>query len=134
MATEVVLSYTVIQPLTLQDATVFINTLSKFGCQFALDDFGSGLSSFAYLKNLSVDVLKIDGMFVKDMLDDPIDSEMVKSINQIGHVMGLETIAEFVENEQILDKLRDIGVDYAQGYHLGKPIPIASLLNSNNTN
>ncbi len=118
----------------LQDATVFINTLSKFGCQFALDDFGSGLSSFAYLKNLSVDVLKIDGMFVKDMLDDPIDSEMVKSINQIGHVMGLETIAEFVENEQILDKLRDIGVDYAQGYHLGKPIPIASLLNSNNTN
>jgi EAL domain-containing protein (putative c-di-GMP-specific phosphodiesterase class I) len=68
------------------------------------------------------------------MLDDPIDSEMVKSINQIGHVMGLETIAEFVENEQILDKLRDIGVDYAQGYHLGKPIPIASLLNSNNTN
>jgi EAL domain-containing protein (putative c-di-GMP-specific phosphodiesterase class I) len=95
-----------------------------------LDDFGSGLSSFAYLKHLQVNFLKIDGMFVKDMLDDPIDFEMVKSINQIGHVMELETIAEFVENEQILDKLREIGIDYAQGYHLGKPQPIASLLES----
>ena len=112
----------------LHDATAFMQTLSKLGCRFALDDFGSGLSSFAYLKNLQVDLLKIDGMFVKDMLDDPIDFEMVKSINQIGHVMGLETIAEFVENEQILDKLREIGIDYAQGYHLGKPRPIASLL------
>ena len=118
----------------LQDATVFMKTLSKFGCQFALDDFGSGLSSFAYLKNLQVDVLKIDGMFVKDMLDDPIDYEMVKSINQIGHVMGLETIAEFVENDQILEKLREIGVDYVQGYHLGKPMPIAKILNKNNKN
>ncbi|BCG64301.1 MAG: two-component system, chemotaxis family, CheB/CheR fusion protein [Methyloprofundus sp.] len=114
----------------LHDATVFMQTLSELGCRFALDDFGSGLSSFAYLKNLQVDLLKIDGMFVKDMLDDPIDFEMVKSINQIGHVMGLETIAEFVENEQILDKLREIGIDYAQGYHLGKPQPIASLLES----
>ncbi|MDT8424940.1 MAG: EAL domain-containing protein [Methyloprofundus sp.] len=115
----------------LQDATLFMKTLSKFGCQFALDDFGSGLSSFAYLKNLNVDVLKIDGMFVKDMLDDPIDHEMVKSINQIGHVMGLETIAEFVENNQILEQLRTIGVDYAQGYYLGKPVPIDSILNNN---
>ncbi len=115
----------------LQDATVFMKTLSKFGCQFSLDDFGSGLSSFAYLKNLQVDVLKIDGMFVKDMLDDPIDYEMVKSINQIGHVMGLETIAEFVENDQVLEKLREIGVDYVQGYHLGKPMPIAKILNNN---
>jgi diguanylate cyclase (GGDEF)-like protein/PAS domain S-box-containing protein len=115
----------------LQDATVFMKTLSKFGCQFSLDDFGSGLSSFAYLKNLQVDVLKIDGMFVKDMLDDPIDYEMVKSINQIGHVMGLETIAEFVENDQVLERLREIGVDYVQGYHLGKPMPIANILNTN---
>jgi diguanylate cyclase (GGDEF)-like protein/PAS domain S-box-containing protein len=114
----------------LHDATVFMQTLSELGCRFALDDFGSGLSSFAYLKHLQVNFLKIDGMFVKDMLDDPIDFEMVKSINQIGHVMELETIAEFVENEQILDKLREIGIDYAQGYHLGKPQPIASLLES----
>ena len=112
----------------LKEAAIFMQTLSKFGCRFSLDDFGSGLSSFAYLKNLQFDVLKIDGMFVKDMLDEPISFEMVKSINQIGHVMGLETIAEFVENQQILEKLREIGVDYAQGYHIGKPVPIESLL------
>ena len=112
----------------LRDATIFMRTLSEFGCRFALDDFGSGLSSFAYLKNLQVDVLKIDGMFVKDMLDDPIDFEMVKSINDIGHVMGLETIAEFVESDEIADKLRDIGVDYAQGYAYGQPIPIDEIL------
>lgn len=112
----------------LRDATVFMKTLSELGCRFALDDFGSGLSSFAYLKNLKVDVLKIDGMFVKDMLEDPIDFEMVKSINDIGHVMGLETIAEFVENDEIADKLREIGVDYAQGYTFGYPMPIDTIL------
>lgn len=112
----------------LRDATVFIKTLSELGCRFALDDFGSGLSSFAYLKNLQVSVLKIDGMFVKDMLSDPIDFEMVKSINDIGHVMGLETIAEFVENDDVADKLREIGVDYAQGYALGEPAPIETIL------
>jgi len=112
----------------LRDATFFMKTLSEFGCRFALDDFGSGLSSFAYLKNLKVDALKIDGMFVKDMLDDPIDYEMVKSINDIGHVMGLETIAEFVENEQVAEELRAIGVDYAQGYALGRPMPIDRIL------
>ena len=114
----------------LRDATVFMRTLSELGCRFALDDFGSGLSSFAYLKNLKVNVLKIDGMFVKDMLEDPIDFAMVKSINDIGHVMGLETIAEFVESDEIADKLREIGVDYAQGYALGKPVPIDTLLNN----
>ena len=97
------------------------------GCLFALDDFDSGMSSFAYLKNLSVDFLKIDGMFVKDILDDPIDFEMVKSINEIGHVMGKKTIAEFVENEAILAKLDEIGVDYAQGYGIGMPEPIESI-------
>lgn len=112
----------------LRDAAVFIKTLKEFGCRFALDDFGSGLSSFAYLKNLQVDTLKIDGMFVKDMLHDSLDYEMVKSINEIGHVMGLETIAEFVESEDILDKLREIGVDYAQGYNMGKPMPIDNIL------
>ena len=112
----------------LRDATVFIGTLSELGCQFVLDDFGSGLSSFAYLKNLQVHALKIDGMFVRDMITDPIDYEMVKSINDIGHVMGLVTIAEFVENDQITDKLREIGVDYVQGFGIGIPEPIDKIL------
>ncbi|MFT5134866.1 MAG: EAL domain-containing protein (putative c-di-GMP-specific phosphodiesterase class I), partial [Gammaproteobacteria bacterium] len=100
----------------LNAATNFISTLKGLGCQFALDDFGSGLSSFAYLKNLPVDYLKIDGMFIKNIVDDPIDRAMVKSINEIGHVMGMQTIAEFVENDEIKGMLREIGVNYAQGY------------------
>ncbi len=111
----------------LSDAKVLIQSLKAFGCHFALDDFGSGLSSFAYLKNLAVDFLKIDGVFVKDMLQDPMDMAMVKSINEIGHVMGKRTIAEFVESEAILEKLRAIGVDYAQGYAIGRPQPIDSM-------
>ncbi|OUR73478.1 hypothetical protein A9Q78_03555 [Methylophaga sp. 41_12_T18] len=108
----------------LRDAQVFIKTLREFGCLFALDDFGSGLSSFAYLKNLPVDSLKIDGMFVKDIIDDAIDEAMVKSINEIGHLMGMTTIAEFVENDAIKQRLTEMGVDYVQGYGIGKPIPI----------
>ena len=105
-------------------AADFMNALKAKGCRFALDDFGSGLSSFAYLKNLPVDFLKIDGIFVKDIVDDPLDFAMVKSINEIGHVMGKKTIAEFVENAAILEKLRQIGVDYAQGYGIERPRPI----------
>jgi EAL domain-containing protein (putative c-di-GMP-specific phosphodiesterase class I) len=112
----------------LRNANSFIKALSEIGCQFSLDDFGSGLSSFGYLKNLPVQSIKIDGMFVRDMNSDPLDFEMVKSINDIGHVMGLETIAEFVEDEHIWEKLRSIGVDYGQGYHLGKPMPIDAIL------
>jgi Amt family ammonium transporter len=108
----------------LSSANYFIRTLKQSGCRFSLDDFGSGLSSFAYLKNLPVDYLKIDGAFVKDLADDPIDHEMVRAINQIGHVMDLETIAEFVENDAILDRLRDIGVDYAQGFGVARPSPL----------
>ncbi|MDX2319327.1 MAG: EAL domain-containing protein [Moritella sp.] len=115
----------------LAHATVFINTLTTFGCQFALDDFGSGLSSFAYLKNLPVNTLKIDGIFVKDILTNPIDAAMVKSINEIGHLMELKTIAEFVENDAIKQKIEAIGIDFAQGYGIGKPQPIDNMLNSN---
>lgn len=108
-------------------ATKFINQLKEQGCLFSLDDFGSGLSSFAYLKNLPVDFLKIDGLFVKDILDDKVDLAMVKSINEVGHVMGKKTIAEFVENEQIFNLLSVLGVDYAQGYGIGKPVPLDEL-------
>jgi EAL domain-containing protein (putative c-di-GMP-specific phosphodiesterase class I) len=100
-----------------------MQTLKRLGCRFALDDFGSGLSSFAYLKNLPVDFLKIDGVFVKDIADDPIDFTMVKSIHELGRVMGKQTIAECVENSAVLEKLKEIGVDYAQGYHIGRPRP-----------
>lgn len=106
----------------------FISELRKFGCRFALDDFGSGLSSFGYLKNLAVDYLKIDGAFVKDIVCDPIDRAMVKSINEIGQVMGMETIAEFVENEEIKTMLKEIGVNYAQGFAIHKPQPFIELL------
>lgn len=108
----------------LSTASYFIRTLKQAGCHFSLDDFGSGLSSFAYLKNLPVDYLKIDGAFVKDLADDPIDRAMVQAINQIGHVMNLKTIAEFVENDAIMQRLGDIGVDYAQGYGVSKPTPL----------
>lgn len=108
----------------LSKATVFINELKNYGCQFALDDFGSGLSSFAYLKNLPVNYLKIDGSFVKDISSDKIDRAMVESIQQIGEVMKLRTIAEHVEDESTLLILQEIGVDYVQGYHLGRPVAI----------
>jgi len=108
----------------LAKAKQFIDTLRSRGCEFALDDFGSGMSSFSYLKDLPVDYLKIDGAFVKDMIDDPIDCAMVKSINEIGHVMGKKTIAEFVENDAILDRLKELGVDYAQGFGIARPQPL----------
>lgn len=111
----------------LSYATKFINQLKERGCLFSLDDFGSGLSSFAYLKSLPVDYLKIDGLFVKDILDDKVDLAMVKSINEVGHVMDKKTIAEFVENEKIFNLLNELGVDYAQGYGIGKPVPLDEL-------
>ncbi len=117
----------------LSAAITFITTLRKIGCRFALDDFGSGLSSFGYLKTLPVNYLKIDGMFVRGIVDDPIDHAMVKSINDIGHVMGMQTIAEFVENDEIKSKLKEIGVNYAQGYGIERPRPLDELLSCSKT-
>ena len=105
----------------LNQARSFISALKTLGCMFALDDFGSGLSSFAYLKNLQVDFLKIDGGFVRDMVHDQIDFAMVHAINDIGRVMDIRTIAEFVENDEILRLLANIGVDYAQGFGVARP-------------
>lgn len=102
-------------------ASRFINALKELGCMFALDDFGTGLSSFGYLKHFPVDYLKIDGSFVKEILHDPIDREMVRSINEIGHLTNKKTIAEFAENNEIITMLKGMGVDYAQGYGVSEP-------------
>lgn len=107
----------------LGEAIHFIKQLSEQGFLFALDDFGTGMSSFAYLKNLPIDFLKIDGSFVRDILHDPIDRAMVKSINDIGHIMGLKTIAEYVENDEIRAQLVIMQIDYFQGYGISQPQP-----------
>lgn len=111
----------------LNTAIHFMNVLKKLGCSFALDDFGSGLSSFSYLTSLPVDYLKIDGSFVMDIDKDPMHYAMVKSINEVGQVMGIKTIAEFATSEEIIRCLKEIGVDNAQGYAVARPIPLASL-------
>lgn len=109
-------------------AQEFMRTMKRSGCLFALDDFGTGMSSFGYLKNLPVDYLKIDGVFVKDILHDQIDLFMVESINRIGELMNIKTIAEFAESDAIIDKLSQIGVDYAQGFGVGHPVPLEQFL------
>ena len=105
----------------MTDAKAFIARLKAIGCQFALDDFGSGFSSYSYLKYLPADYLKIDGTFVQGLADDPVDQAIVQSMNQVAHASGKETIAEFVENARSLELLRRYGVDFAQGYHVGRP-------------
>jgi len=112
----------------LARARDFIARFKSMGCRFALDDFGSGLSSFGYLKSLSVDYLKIAGDFIEGMVEDPVDHAMVEAINQIGHVMGLTTIAESVENAPILNSIRELGVDYAQGLGIDTPKPLHQVL------
>jgi EAL domain-containing protein (putative c-di-GMP-specific phosphodiesterase class I) len=108
----------------LQQATGLMTALRALGCRFSLDDFGSGMSSFGYLRHLPVDFLKIDGRFVKGLADDPVNQAMVEAINRVGHVMGLATIAEFVESGETLGCLARIGVDFCQGYEVHVPQPL----------
>ncbi|NJD08765.1 MAG: DUF1631 family protein [Methylococcaceae bacterium] len=111
-------------------AETFIRQIRRYGCRFSLDDFGSGFSSYSYLKNLKVDYLKIDGSFVRELATSATDYAMVKSMTEIGHSLGLKIVAEYVESDIILEKLKEIGVDYAQGYYIGKPGPLAKLADS----
>lgn len=112
-----------------QQGIAFLNKLTQLGCLVSLDDFGTGLSSYEYLKQLPAHILKIDGQFIKNMLDDELDLAMVKSMNEIAHIMEKKTIAEFVENKEIFNKLIEMGVDYAQGYYLDTPKDINTLFN-----
>lgn len=111
----------------LKNAIRSVTILQDIGCKIALDDFGSGLSSFAYLKNLPVDYLKIDGSLIKDLQKDKVNVTMVKSIIHIGHSMGLETIAEYVENDEVIDILRGLKIDYIQGYGVAQPVPLEEI-------
>ena len=112
----------------LKEAKLFIEQLSKKGCLFSLDDFGTGMASFEYLHALPLNTLKIDGSFIKDITSDPIKFEMVKSMQNIANLMSLETVAEYVENQAIIDKLNEIGVHHHQGYHYSKPKPIQAFM------
>ncbi len=98
-----------------------MNKLHKVGCKFSLDNFGSGLSSFTYLKNLPVDYIKMDGVFVRSILDDSVNHAMIKAINEIGQTLGRKTVAMHIENGQLLSTIKELGVNYAQGFHVGKP-------------
>ncbi len=115
----------------LQRASQFMQDIRALGCRIALDDFGSGLSSFSYLKALPVDFIKIDGGFVKNMLNEPMDIAIVEAIHQLGQAAGIETIAEFVEDNETLEKLRSMGINYAQGFAIGKPEPLVNPLLDN---
>ncbi len=115
---------------SLTSALEFMEELHGHGVHFALDDFGAGLSSFGYLQQLPIDYLKIDGRFVRNMLEDRMDAAIVRSVNDLGHALGIGTVAEFVENEAIREQLREMGVDYAQGYGIARPAPLAELLRS----
>jgi EAL domain-containing protein (putative c-di-GMP-specific phosphodiesterase class I) len=116
----------------LNDVATFMHKLSKYGCKFSLDDFGSGLSSFTYLKNLPVDFLKIDGHFIKNVTHDPVDQSMVEAIAKVGQAMGIKCIAERVESQDVLAKLAEIGIEYAQGFYISRPKPIEEFKRTGN--
>ncbi|MEA3180491.1 MAG: hypothetical protein QOI59_4014 [Gammaproteobacteria bacterium] len=112
---------------SLSNAIYFMRELKARGCKFSLDDFGSGLSSFMYLKTLPVDFLKIDGQFISHIAEDAVDRSMVEAISKVGRALGIATVAECVESEAVLDELKRIGVDFAQGFFVAAPLPIAQL-------
>ncbi len=114
--------------LDIVETKKVISELHQLGCSFAIDDFGSGFSSFAYLKELPADYIKLDGSFIRNLHKDKVDRALVHSIIKVVKALGRQTVAEFVENEEILTFLEQNGVDYAQGYHLGKPMPIESIV------
>ncbi len=116
--------------INLNATSDFIEQFNHLGCQFSLDDFGTGFSSYGYLKNLAVNQIKIDGNFVKDLKVDPIDRAMVNSINEVAKAIGMQTVAEFVESDAIFNELKAIGVDYAQGYSIHRPAPLSQLVNN----
>lgn len=111
----------------LQKAQIFIERIRQLGCRFALDDFGSGMSSFGYLKHLPVDHLKIDGSFIRDLVDDPVNYAMVKAIQEVATTMQIQTVAEYVENDEILEQLKLIGIDYGQGHGIERPKPLTEI-------
>jgi len=112
---------------SLSNARYLMSELKGRGCKFALDDFGTGVSSFVYLKTLPVDFLKIDGQFISHVAQDAVNRSMVEAIGKVGRALGIATIAECVETEAVLKELKRIGVDFAQGFHLAHPLPIARL-------
>ncbi|CAN8142642.1 hypothetical protein THIOSC15_520012 [uncultured Thiomicrorhabdus sp.] len=105
----------------------FLNKIKSYGCKLALDDFGSGFATFSWLKNLPVDFVKIDGDFIKDVLNDPVDAVMVQTIRDISELMQISSIAEFVENQETANWLKDVGIHYAQGYYFDHPRPIIEI-------
>jgi EAL domain-containing protein (putative c-di-GMP-specific phosphodiesterase class I) len=113
--------------LATNKAGVIIEQLRSVGCKIALDDFGIGLSSFSYLRHLKVDFIKIDGSFIRDITHSAVDFAIVKAINNIAHEIHSQTIAEFAEDESIMARVRELGIDFAQGYGLGRPVPIEQI-------
>jgi len=117
----------------MRHSTQFMRDLKALGFCFALDDFGIGTSSLAYLKTLPVDYLKIDGTFVRNIVNDPIDRAMADTINRVGHIMGLQTVGEYAESAEVVSELRALGVDFAQGYSVHKPQPLPPPLSGPST-
>jgi EAL domain-containing protein (putative c-di-GMP-specific phosphodiesterase class I) len=113
---------------SIGDAKLFIDEIRRLGAKVALDDFGAGASSFGYLKTLPVDYLKIDGQFITDLLEDKLDEAAVRCFQEVAEVVGVKTIAEFVEREDVLAALEQIGVDMAQGYLIHRPEPISAMM------
>jgi EAL domain-containing protein (putative c-di-GMP-specific phosphodiesterase class I) len=125
------LCFEITEQVAVEDVTsinALIHRLKALGCKFSLDDFGTGVSSYGYLRSLDVDYLKIDGSFVKNIANDEVAKTMVQSINQVGHTMNLKVIAEYVENEEIIHILREMGVDYGQGYEICRPGPLEAVI------